>query len=234
MAKYGRMHLNNLTGTPAYVSWIVNLIRPYVGDRVLELGAGIGTITGRLIGRRLCYAAAERDPLYLHMLKNRFLRTPNVTVRQLDPEREADYEGLEDSVDTVLCLNVLEYAARPGEIVSTAAGCLRPGGRLVLLAPQGPGIFGSVDETLGHRQRFTQAELLKFIESAGLDVESTHEVNKVSKPIWWFAGRVLRTPKLSKVTLKIFDKTTWLWRFFDHVLPWQGLSVVLVARRESA
>jgi hypothetical protein len=91
-----------------------------------------------------------------------------------------------------------------------------------------------VDKTLGHRQRFTHVELLKFVEAAGLDVESTHEVNKVSKPIWWFAGKVLQTPKLSKVTLKIFDKTTWIWRLFDRILPWQGLSVVLVARRASA
>src|SRR5271157_5335634 len=89
---YGRAFLNNLTGTPQYLSWLARVLRPHLGDTVLELGAGIGTITGRLMGKRLCYIAAEKDPLYLHSLRNRFLRTPSVTVCKLDPENPADYE----------------------------------------------------------------------------------------------------------------------------------------------
>src|SRR5674476_382318 len=75
---YGRGLLNNMTGTPQYLSWMARLLRPYVGDRVLEIGAGIGNLTGRLMGKKMRYVAAETDPLYLHALKNRFLRTPNV------------------------------------------------------------------------------------------------------------------------------------------------------------
>ena len=51
-------------------------MRPHVGDSVLEIGAGIGNMTGRLMARRLLYVAAEKDPLHLHALRNRFLRTP--------------------------------------------------------------------------------------------------------------------------------------------------------------
>src|SRR5258706_4781383 len=79
VAPYGRAFLNNLTGTPQYLSWLARTLRPYLGDTVLEIGAGIGNIAWRLMSRRLHYVAAERDPLYLHALHNRFLRTPNVT-----------------------------------------------------------------------------------------------------------------------------------------------------------
>ena len=74
--------LNNLNGTPQYLSWLARVVRPYLGDTVLELGAGIGNLAGRLMSRRLLYVAAESDPLHLHALRNRFLRTPNVRVRQ--------------------------------------------------------------------------------------------------------------------------------------------------------
>ncbi len=84
---YGRAFLNNLTGTPQYLSWVTSVLRPHLGDTVLELGAGIGNICGRLMGRRLLYVAAEKDPVYLHALNNRFLRTPNVSVLKLDPEQ---------------------------------------------------------------------------------------------------------------------------------------------------
>src|SRR5690242_5689988 len=110
---YGRAFLNNLTGTPQYLSWLARVLRPHVGDTVLEVGACICNISARLMSRRLLYVAGEKDPLYLHALRNRFLRTPNVSVRQLDPECPADFQGLEESFDTVLCVNVLEYVADP-------------------------------------------------------------------------------------------------------------------------
>src|SRR5215471_7129522 len=89
-APYGRGVLNNLTGTPQYLSWVARKVRPYVGDEVLEVGAGIGNLTGRLMARRMLYVAAETDSLYLHALRNRFLRTPNVTVQKIDPEAAED------------------------------------------------------------------------------------------------------------------------------------------------
>ena len=58
--------LGNLTGTPQYLSWLARKVRPYVGDHVLELGAGIGNITGRLMGRRFLYVAAERSRVTRH------------------------------------------------------------------------------------------------------------------------------------------------------------------------
>src|ERR1700674_199863 len=91
-ASYGRGLLNNLTGTPQYLSWLTRVVRPHLGDTVLEIGAGLGNLTGRLMARKLWYVAVCGDPLYLHALKNRFLRTPNVTVCKLDPETPADYQ----------------------------------------------------------------------------------------------------------------------------------------------
>jgi len=37
--------------------------------------------------------------------------------------------------------------------------------------------------------------------------------------------------KLSKVFLKLFDKTVWLWRLLDPLLPWKGLSLIVIARK---
>src|SRR6202521_4525249 len=132
-APYGRDVLNNLTGTPQYLSWLARKLRPHLGDTVLEVGAGIGNIAGRLMGRRLLYVAAEKDPLYLHALRNRFLRTPNVTVQQMDPEVAEDLGGLEQCFDTVLCLNVLEYLEDPARVVQSLRTTLQDNGVLVVL-----------------------------------------------------------------------------------------------------
>ena len=100
---YGRGLLNSLTGTPQYLSWLTRVLRPHLGDTVLEIGAGLGNMTGRLMGKKLRYVAGEKDPLYLHALRNRFLRTPSVTVCQLDPEIACGLRALEGAIRNACC-----------------------------------------------------------------------------------------------------------------------------------
>src|SRR5579862_2674017 len=66
---YGRGLLNSLTGTPQYLSWVTRVLRPSLGDTVLEIGAGLGDWTGRLMGKKFLYVAAEKDPVYMHALR---------------------------------------------------------------------------------------------------------------------------------------------------------------------
>ena len=106
-APYGRGVLNNLTGTPQYLSWMARASVRTWGTRCWRWGRESGTSPGRLMARRLLYVAAENDPLHVHALRNRFLRTPNVEVRRLDPRNAAELAALGESFDTVLCLNVL-------------------------------------------------------------------------------------------------------------------------------
>jgi SAM-dependent methyltransferase len=198
---------------------------------VLEIGAGIGNLSGRLIGRRVLYVAAEKDPLHLHALRNRFLRTPNVVVQRVNPEVPEDLAGMENCFDTVLCLNILEYVEDPGALVATLRGTLKPGGSLLVLVPQGPGLFGSLDQRLGHRRRFSNQDARTLLESHGLDVDKVYDFNKAGTPPWWTYSKVLGSKNINKPVLKIFDKTVWLWSRVDWLMPWQGLSLILVAHK---
>ena len=228
---YGRGVLNNLTGTPQYLSWLARKLRPHVGDTVLEVGAGIGNITGRLMARRVLYVAAEKDPLHLHALRNRFLRTPNVVVQRLDPEVPEELAGLENCFDTVLCVNVLEYLDDPGAVVESLRATLKRNGVLVVLVPQGPGLFGSIDRSLGHKRRYAAKEAMRLVESHGFDVEKTYSFNKAGAPPWWAYGKLFGSRHINKPVLKIFDKTVWFWSRVDGLIPWPGLSLIVVARR---
>jgi SAM-dependent methyltransferase len=229
---YGRAFLNNLTGTPQYLSWMTRLLRAHLGDTVLELGAGIGNIAGRLMSRRLHYVAAEKDPLYLHALRNRFLRTPNVSVLKLDPEEPCDYSSVGERFDTVLCVNVLEYVQDPGALVESAASLLASGGSIILLTPQSQALFGSLDKTLGHRRRFSRNDLETLLQKRGLTVRRMVQLNKIGTPGWWLYGKILRRKHINKVMLKLFDKTVWIWRRIDGLLPWPGLSLIVLATKD--
>ncbi len=141
VATYGRGLLNNLTGTPQYLSWLTRVLRPHLGDTVLEIGAGLGNLTGRLMARKLNYVAAEHDPLYLHALRNRFLRTPNVTVCQLDPENPADYAPWAGKCESALCVNVLESVKDPAAVLASLRACLKPGRKRRRAGAARPGLI---------------------------------------------------------------------------------------------
>jgi glycosyltransferase involved in cell wall biosynthesis len=230
-APYGRGVLNNLTGTPQYLSWLAKKLRPHIGDTVLEIGAGIGNISGRLMARRLLYVASEKDALHLHALRNRFLRTPNVVVQEIDPEVRRHLAGMENCFDTVLCLNVLEYVDDPGTLFDSLQTTLKPGGAMIILVPQGPSLFGSLDRSLGHRRRYSAEDVRGLLESHGLQIETVYNFNKAGTPPWWAYSRVFGSTKINKPVLKIFDKTVWLWKHLDGLMPWPGLSLIAVARK---
>ncbi len=227
---YGRAYLNNLNGTPQYLNWLTGLLRPALGDTVLEVSAGIGNIAGRLMARRLQYVATERDPMYLHALRNRFLRTPSVSVREFDPDRPSDVEALGGPFDTVLCLNVLEQAEEPA-FLDALFEKTKAGGALVVLVPQGPALYGTLDRTLGHKRRFRKKELEQLLMKHGFTVERMFDANRIGAPAWWLFSRVLRRRQINRVTLKLFDKTVWLWRRVDRLMPWPGLTLIAIARK---
>jgi glycosyltransferase involved in cell wall biosynthesis len=231
---YGRGVLNNLTGTPQYLSWLARTLRPFLGDSVLEINAGIGNIAGRLMSRRVLYVAAENDNLHLHALHNRFLRTPNVVVQRINPEAPGDITAMESCFDTVLCINVLEYLQDPEATLRWLRAALKPGGRIIVLVPQGPGLFGSLDSAMGHKRRYSAESGRRALESQGFEVEHVRGFNKAGAPPWWVYSKIAGSRRINKLTLKIFDKTVWIWRRIDGAIPWPGLSLILVGRKTAA
>jgi 2-polyprenyl-3-methyl-5-hydroxy-6-metoxy-1,4-benzoquinol methylase len=230
-ANYGRGLLNSLTGTPQYLSWLTRLLRPHLGDRVLEIGAGLGNFTGRLMARKLAYIAAESDDLYLHALRNRFLRSPSVTVCKLDPEHPADYQAWRQKVDTALCVNVLEAVQNPAQVLQSLAECVVPGGTVVVLVPQGKALYGSLDKGMGHLRRFSKEEMRQMLGQAGFAVQGMEQINRIGAVAWWLSGRLFGQKNMNRLSLKLFDKTVWFWRRIDGLLPWPGLTMIVVAKR---
>jgi SAM-dependent methyltransferase len=231
MAPEGRGALINLTRTPNYLKWITETIRPWLGDQILEIGAGDGTFTGRLMGRRSRYVAAEGDRLELHALRNRFLRTPNVVAEEWSARKPGPEPGWREEFDSALCLNVLEGVAEPAQTLAILHRALKPGGSLVLLAPLGSSLYGPVDRKMGQLRRFDLEPLKALITQAGFQLEEVRTINKAGRVAWNLNNALQRKGHLSKPQLKLFDKTVAVWKLLDRLLPWQGLSAVIRARK---
>ena len=228
--EYGSHILQQLERTRRFNVWMGDALRPFVGDRVLEIGSGIGNLTEQFIPREL-YVASDVNPNYLDYLRSYAMGKPYLEVREVDVTRERDFAGWEQRFDTVLMINVLEHVADPAAALANIHRSLAPAGRAVILVPQHPALHGTIDEALHHRERYTRAVLERSLVEAGFAVERIFDFNRATVPAWWVNGTVLKRRVFSRVQLKIFDMSVPILRRIDRLWPWSGLSLIAVARR---
>jgi len=134
----------------------------------------------------------------------------------------------------VVCLNMLEHVSDEAGALANIRSALAVGGRAIILVPQNPRIYGTLDEALGHVRRYSRESLREALTRAGFEVESMFDFNRSTTPGWWWNGKVLRRRHFSRIQLKLFNETIWFWRRVDGLLPWQGNSLIAVARRARA
>jgi len=230
--EYGSNILVSLSEVPNFNRWMADAVRPHLGARVLELGSGIGNLTRTLCPRE-AYTASDVNPHYLDYLRSTFHSRPYLDVRKVDLGDAADFEDLAGQYDSVVCLNVLEHLEDEAASLSNIRRALEPGGRAVILVPQGPRLHGTLDEVLGHVRRYTRASLSEALSKAGFETERLFDFNRATMPAWWFNGKVLRRRHFGRLQLKLMNMSVWLLRRLDPVLPWHGVSIVAVARRRA-
>jgi glycosyltransferase involved in cell wall biosynthesis len=230
--EYGSHILVEIERTRRFNLWMGQVLRPFVGERILEIGAGIGTLTSQFIPREF-YLASDINPNYLHYLKSYSFGKPYLRVSRIEADDPDDFAGLESEFDTVLMVNVLEHVADEQQALRNVWSALSPGGRAVVLVPQHPGLYGSLDRALGHQKRYTVEELKTALIESGFAIEAVIDFNCFAVPAWWLNGRVLKRKGFSRVQLKIVDILMPLLKRVDRFLPWGGLSIIGVGVKPS-
>jgi len=232
--QYGHRILHQLSQAHRFNRWMADMIKPWMGESVLELGAGIGTMTQRMLPRQR-YVTTDIDPLHLHYLRNLYSHNRRVEVDEVDVEKPEHFKPHAGRFETVVCLNVLEHVKEDVAGMRNIFSALKPGGRACILVPRSMALYGSSDEVLEHQRRYTEEELAAKLKEAGFTIDKLFTFNRATVPAWFINGRIFKRKDFSRVQLKIFDSMVFILRKVDAWLPWKGLSLIAIARRpESA
>jgi SAM-dependent methyltransferase len=215
--------------SPNYLHWIAELCRPHLGGSVLEMGAGIGSITELYAaGRKVL--AVDLSAVCVQALERRFGGSSNVRVQKADLRELPSTEQF----DSVLMINVLEHIEDDVGTLASLKTRLRPGGSVVLYVPALNGLFGAWDRKVGHYRRYSKWRLRHVLQEAGLSAAELMYVNALAIPAWVAFSRtdVNRTVGGG---LSLWDRTgVPVSRFIEsRVRPPIGLNLFCVARQRS-
>ena len=226
----GASTLEVMEGAHRYNRWIFDRVRGGLGQRVLEIGCGTGTITSFMVDRQLVVGIDVVDD-YIRSTSHRFDDRPNIVVRRHDLTESIDaLRGYR--FDSALSVNVFEHIANDEGAMKAVYALLEPGGTFTLLVPCHPALLGGFDRDIGHHRRYTKRELRRKLEASGFTVERIRRSNPVGALGWLINVRLLGLRRLRGTGL--FDRLVPAFALLDRVELPLGLSVIAVARKPVA
>jgi glycosyltransferase involved in cell wall biosynthesis len=225
----GFVTLTRVEALRRYTAFLWELIRPYVGQRILEVGSGTGVMTQYLATRERL-VATDLDTEYVELLRRVYADNPKVEVRRLDLGHLNGDSMPPSAFDTVVCANVLEHIADDGAALVGMRRLIGPGGRVVLIVPALPRLYGSIDVAIGHYRRYTRDEIEAKLRQAGLAVEHVSYFNLLGVAGWYLNARVLRRRTVPGLQARLNDRLVPLLRFERRLGPPLGMSLLAVGR----
>jgi len=201
---------------------------PYLGGKVIEIGAGIGQMTELLekIPAVTMLQSVEPDARFSSQFKANRPESPLIRGTIADVPG-TDWNGL-------VSINVLEHIEHDqAELAAYARMLGEKQGLLVLFVPARPELYGLIDKDFGHFRRYTKAELRKKLTQAGFTVEHMRYYNIVGYFAWWLNFCLLKQRNFNQASVRLFDRLIFpvVHALETHICPPPfGQSLLVVAR----
>ena len=136
----------------------------------------------------------------------------------------------------MLCLNVLEYLDDPRAVLQSLRAHIETGRRdRGAGAATDPPCSDPSTAAWAISAAMPRLNARQLLEAQGLRGGDDRSIQQGRSAALVDQQQDFGSGKLSKPLLKTFDKTVWIWRRLDRLIPWPGLSLIAVARnREPA
>jgi len=219
-----------------YHRWILELFEPYLGARLVEVGAGTGSFSEMLLARRPeSLSLVEPSEMYRRLVE----RVGGLATATRVETYNDTFAGVaarlrrERRPDSIIYVNVLEHIEDDEAELALVRETLAPGGRVFLFVPALRWLYGSFDELVGHRRRYTRRDLEAKCEAAGLRVVKSVYFDSAGVLPWWLKYRVLRSARMEPGAVKLYDAlcVPLLRRVEALAPPPAGKNVLLVAEK---
>ena len=217
-----------------YNRWIYDLMLPYLGNRILEFGAGIGVMTPFFLREERRVMAIDIDEQLIQCHQERIPANPQLTVSCVYIRELVAQNQYREAFDTVASSNVLEHIpdGEDQDAVIAMFSLLKPGGFAVHWVPACQCIWGSLDVSFGHERRYNRKRLQALFTQAGFQIISCQYWNMPGFVGWWLYG-YRRAKALPRFFTLVYDR--FIVPFIRVIEPrlWRpfGQSLLIIAQK---
>ena len=166
------------------------------------------------------------------MLEKLKTSQPRLSVTLLDLNRVQEFGAASMQFDTIICMNVIEHLDDDKRAMRNIANLLAPNGRAIILVPRGMWLYGSQDEVLGHKRRYSRKTMQELESQTGLTLLKIIGFNRVSTLPWYVNGRILRKKTFGRFQMAILNLLIPMIKKVDPYLPWPSLSLIGVFEKK--
>jgi SAM-dependent methyltransferase len=220
-----------------YHKWILDEFRPFLGKRVVEVGAGTGSFSELLLEENLdSLSLVEPSEMFESLTAN---------VSQIKNKVQIDfYKSIFSEVateisdkqkpDSIIYVNVLEHIEDDVFELKHIHQTLSKGGRCFIFVPALMALYGEFDRKIGHFRRYTKQEVEEKCQSAGFKVLKSKYFDFAGIIPWFIKYKMLKSDSLDSGAVTLYDKMAipfvrGMEKFLNVPL---GKNVLLVAEKQ--
>ena len=227
-------YLKTYATTHHYHDWLLSIMQPYFGQKVLEVGGGIGKVTPLLSARVPGELfTLEPSPEMFPTLRETVADLPNLRQVYAGTLQENQSKLANLGLDTLVYINVLEHIEEDERELEDAAALLSPGGHVCTFSPALPALYSPRDRRVGHVRRYYLREKIKKMEAAGLEPVVAQYFDFTGSFLWWGKFVLLRSDAIGSGQVGFFDNVVVpLQRRLEPTWIPFGKNVLVIGRKK--
>lgn len=222
-----------------YHRWILEIFLPFMGKRIVEVGAGSGSFSELLLSHNP-KSLSLVEPSEMYQLLNEHVKgfaakTPIKTYHTIFTS-VAQTIKREQRPDSIVYINVLEHIEDDAAELRAMYQTLDPGGRIFIFVPALQWLYGSFDRQVGHFRRYKKKELEDKCRDAGFRILQVKYFDLFGIAPWWVKYCLLKSPHMEPEAVKLYDKyVVPLAKAFETAIePMSGKNLILIAEKSTA
>lgn len=190
-----------------YHKWILEEFRPFLGKKLVEVGAGTGSFSEMLLHEKPeNLALVEPSEMFEFLEQNISQIETSVTVNYYNAIFSETADKLNAKPDTIIYVNVMEHIEDDRGELRKVYETLETGGHCLIFVPAFMSLYGAFDEKVGHFRRYTKRELEEKAKAVGFTIEKSKYFDFVGIFPWYIKYKLLKSDSLESGAVTAYDK----------------------------
>ena len=233
---YAANDLEVIEAAPRYNDYIFSIFKPFIGRRVLEVGAGIGTMSRKLVRSADIVIGIEPNANCAARLATAMRSEPKFRIESRRLEECVPGELRQERLDTVYCTNVLEHIEDDVAALKMFNDAIVPGGHVLIYVPAIQAAYGPIDAELGHHRRYSKRTLAAAFAAADLELVRLRYANPIGLIGWMYNSHIAKARHHNLEQVRLFERFVAPWALpLERLIPPPiGSSLVAVGRKTTA